>query len=403
MEKAEAAAIGVLEGFAQQPVTDEEVERARTRLLTHIEQTFADPEHFGVALSGAIAAGDWRLFFLAREDLRKVTAADVQRVALAWLKPSNRTLGRFIPEDHSEHAPAPALADVGARLRDFHPAETVAQGEAFEPTPDNIEAHLQRVTLPGGLKLALLPKRNRGETVAVRLQLHWGDATSLLGLSDAGQFATAMIDRGGAGLTRQEIRARFDRLQARVGFGGGATGVTVSIETVRAHLPETLRLVGQLLRQPAYPQSEFNQLKAEMLAGIEESRKDPQSVAVNAIEVHLNHYPKGDLRYAGTPDEDIADIEAVTRDQVASFQQRFFSASHGEVAVIGDFDVDAVQGAIADGLGKWPATLPYAPVFEDYLAPRPARLLLETPDKANASSTPAWPCRCATTMPTRRC
>ena len=119
MEKAEAAAIGVLEGFAQQPVTDEEVERARTRLLTHIEQTFADPEHFGVALSGAIAAGDWRLFFLAREDLRKVTAADVQRVALAWLKPSNRTLGRFIPEDHSEHAPAPALADVGARLRDF--------------------------------------------------------------------------------------------------------------------------------------------------------------------------------------------------------------------------------------------------------------------------------------------
>ena len=240
------------------------------------------------------------------------------------------------------------------------------------------------MTLPGGLKLALLPKRNRGETVAVRLQLHWGDATSLLGLSDAGQFATAMIDRGGAGLTRQEIRARFDRLQARVGFGGGATGVTVSIETVRAHLPETLRLVGQLLRQPAYPQSEFNQLKAEMLAGIEESRKDPQSVAVNAIEVHLNHYPKGDLRYAGTPDEDIADIEAVTRDQVASFQQRFFSASHGEVAVIGDFDVDAVQGAIADGLGKWPATLPYAPVFEDYLAPRPARLLLETPDKANA-------------------
>ena len=384
IEKAETAAIGVLEGFARQPVSDEEVTRARTRLLAQTEQTFADPEHFGVALSGAIAAGDWRLFFLARDDLRKVTAADVQRVALAWLKPSNRTLGRFIPEDKPDRAPAASFADVSARLRDFHPVETVDKGEAFDPSPLAIEQRITRSALSDGLKLALLPKHNRGQTVAVRLQLHWGTAETLNTLGSVGQFATALLDRGGAGMTRQDIRARLDELKAKVGFGGGATGASVSIDTVRENLPEVIDLVARLLRSPSYPQSEFQQMKAETLAGIEESRKEPQSVAMTAIGQHLDHYPPGDLRHSGSVEEDIAEVQAVTREQVVAFQSRFFSAAHGEIAVVGDFDADAVQAALRKGLANWPTSEPYQPVLEEFAAPRPARMILNTPDKANA-------------------
>ena len=45
----------------------------------------------------------------------------------------------------------------------------MAQGEAFDPSPANIEARTQRATLPGGMKLALLPKKTRGGTVVVAL------------------------------------------------------------------------------------------------------------------------------------------------------------------------------------------------------------------------------------------
>ena len=48
-------------------------------------------------MSELIGAGDWRLFFINRDNLRKVTPEDVQRVAAAYLKPSNRTVGEFIP------------------------------------------------------------------------------------------------------------------------------------------------------------------------------------------------------------------------------------------------------------------------------------------------------------------
>lgn len=51
----------------------------------------------GVALSEAIGMGDWRLFFLRRDQVRQLTLADVQRVAGAWLRPDNRTVGLYLP------------------------------------------------------------------------------------------------------------------------------------------------------------------------------------------------------------------------------------------------------------------------------------------------------------------
>ncbi len=382
--KAEQVALQVLEDIAHAPVTEQEVEQARKRLLTQIDQTFADPEHFGVALSGAIAAGDWRLFFIQRDDLRKVRAADVQRVAEAWLKPSNRTLGRFLPEEASARAPVAGPDNLAARLATFHPGAAVAQGERFDATPEAIEQRLQRSALKGGLKLALLPKTNRGGTVSARLALHWGTAQSLFGQAEVGQFAASLIDRGGAGLTRQQIRERFDQLQARVSIGGSASGVAVGIETVRDNLPEVLRLVGRLLREPAYPEAEFQQQKTEVLAGIEESRKEPQSVAMNALGQHLDHYPAGDLRHATTIEEDLKNAQSVSRDQVVAFHQRFFAAAHGELGVVGDFDPAAVTSAVDGALGNWPTSEPYEVVSESFAPPRPAVLMLETPDKANA-------------------
>lgn len=384
LERAESKALEVLEGLAQRPITDKEVERVRTRMLADFDKTFADPERFGVALSGAIAAGDWRLFFVLRNDLRTVTAEQVQRVGLQWLKASNRTLGRGIPVDHADNSPPPALADVAARLRDFHPDASVSQGEAFDPSPENIEQHLQRSELPGGLKLVMLPKRTRGHTVSARLQLHWGTAESLRGLATVGQLAGSLLDRGGAGLSREQIRERFDQLQAKVSLGGGPTGVSVAIETVAEHLPQALALAARLLREPAYPDAEFAQMRGEMLAGAEEGRKDPQSMAMRALSIHLDHYPADDIRHAGTLDEDIAALNAVTREQITAFQQRFFCAGHGEVAVVGDFDPAAVDTALRAGLDGWKCSETYTPVLDEFAAPRPERIQLETPGKANA-------------------
>src|SRR5258707_13814261 len=153
-----------LENVVKEPVTAAEVDRARTKYLKNFELTAADPERVGVALSTAIGEGDWRLFFLQRDRVRNTKVEDVQRVAAAYLVPDNRTLGLFIPTAQPARAPAPKLVDVVPIVKDFKGDAPVAQGETFDPTPQNIESRTQRARLANGMSVALLSKRTRGAT-----------------------------------------------------------------------------------------------------------------------------------------------------------------------------------------------------------------------------------------------
>src|SRR6266852_2860189 len=95
LEAARDALLGVLEGFSKSPVTQDEVELARRRLVNDIELTLADSRELTSVLSEYAGIGDWRVLFLHRDRLKRVTSADVQAAAARYLKPANRTLGMF--------------------------------------------------------------------------------------------------------------------------------------------------------------------------------------------------------------------------------------------------------------------------------------------------------------------
>ena len=52
-----------------------------------------------------------------------------------------------------------------------------------------------------------------------------------------------------------------------------------------------------MLREPAFPAEEFEQLKQEQLAAIEQQKSEPTQIAFTAFSRHLGPYPKGDVRY----------------------------------------------------------------------------------------------------------
>ncbi len=373
-----------IEDLRAHPVTPAEVDRAKANLLNGIEVTFNDPERFGIALSTAIANGDWRLFFLTRDRLAKVQAADVQRVADAYLIPSNRTLGLFIPTASPLRAPALQRVDAEAQLKGYQGNPHFAAGEAFDPSPANIQLRTQWLTLPGGLHAALLPKKTRGGTVHAQINLHFGTAQTLDGKSSIGEVAGSLLDRGAAGLSRQEIQDRFTALKAQVAFGGSATGAVVTLQTVRENLPATLDLVARILRDPQFPESEFKQVKEAELADIEESRSDPQARASNAMGRYFNRHPRGDVRYTSTFDESEQDVKAVTLDQVKAFYKGFYGADHAEVSIVGDFDLQAARKSLEQGLDGWKSPSPYELVIDGYKAFPAKRIEIDTPDKANA-------------------
>ena len=135
LDDARATMLQTIDAAVTTPPTKEEVERARAKLLKNIELTLNSADRVGLQMSEWIGAGDWRLFFLNRDRIRKVTPEDVQRVAAAYLKPSNRTVGEFIPTAKPDRAEIPAPPDVAALLKDYKGDAAIAAGEAFDPSP----------------------------------------------------------------------------------------------------------------------------------------------------------------------------------------------------------------------------------------------------------------------------
>src|SRR5437762_1097735 len=254
------AMIRVLESLATEKITDEEVDRAKRKHLKSIELLLNDSNRVGTALSESIASGDWRLLFLRRDRLAKVTPADVTRVAGRYLKETNRTVGLYIPSTEAQRAEIPSTPNVGELVKGYKGSQNVAQGEAFDPTPENIEKLVQRSELPSGVKVLFLPKKTRGEIVNARLTLHFGNPQSLNGYNSAGALMADLMLRGTKKHTRQQLQDELDKLKARLGtgagggfqamlMGGGAPGqVSFAIECPRGNLPAVLRLLGEVLR-----------------------------------------------------------------------------------------------------------------------------------------------------------
>lgn len=376
VERARDRLVEVVEStFAQQAPTDAEMDRMRRDNETGYERALADPQSFGIMLSDYIAAGDWRLFFHAREQTGKVQATEVAAAAARYFRRDNRTVGLFIPEDDPQRAEIPPPLPVAAILKDFKPREAVAAGEAFDPSQANIDARTRRLAI-GDLKVALLPKKNRGATVRVLIQPRWGDEKSLFGKSVAASLADAMIMRGSSRFTRQQIADEMTRLKMQGSLRG--------FQTDRTHLADALRLAAHVLREPSFPADEFEQLKRETVTALQSQLSDPQARSRDALARHFDTYPPGDPRaYIGLA-ERIKAVEQATLDEVRRFHADFWGTARGEVVIVGDFDDRAAEALVRELFAGWVSQAPYAPILSEPRAVPAARLLVDTPDKENA-------------------
>lgn len=379
--------IDTVETVAQTPFTQEELERARAKLLLDWEQTYSDPQRVGVALSEAIAAGDWRLFFLRRDRIRELKLADTQRVAEQWLLRSNRTEGRYIPTESPIRAPEPKPIDIQSVVKDYRGDPGFTEAEAFDPSPENIDkrTELRTLELPNGsVSMALLPKQTRGDRVHARLQLQFGDVESLKGQRSVAEAVADLLDRGTTKLSRQQIQDRFDQLEASVSFSGAGTDVLASMSTTREHLPELLALVLDILRNPTFPAEQVEEYRRAVITSIHDAMTEPTQIAARTLARHDNPWPRDDVRYVPSFEEDLEEAKALQREALQAFHEWFYGAGRIHFSAVGDFDPNAVQKALADGLAGWQQ----APAWERIPSPYrdvPAKdFVIETPDKANA-------------------
>ena len=384
LETARTVLLQSIDSVRTRPPTVAEVERAKASLLKDIDLLLNNSDQVGLALSEWQAAGDWRLLFVHRDRLKRVTPANVQRVAVAYLKPSNVTVGLFYPTTKPDRAEIPAAVDIAALVRSYKGDSALGVGEAFDPAPANIDARTSVSTLENGMRLSMLEKKTRGQAVKGSFILRFGSEQSLAGRRGARALAAAMLDRGTKSLTRQQLQDSLDLLRASVRVRGEITRVRFTIETVRSSVPAVLALVADMAKEPRFDSAEFEQLKQERIAGLEQDLSDPQALASNAFDRRMNPRAPDHPYYTPTTEEMIKVINATTLPETRDFHDRFYGAAAADLVLVGDFDSAAVRAAATKLLSGWSAPEKYARIPEPYVRIDSSTTVIETPDKANA-------------------
>ena len=402
LDKVRETLLKVVEDLGKTEIADAEVERAKNEFARRFDLLLNDSGRVGIRLSESAATGDWRLMFLYRDRMKKVTPADVKRVAATYLKSSNRTIGMFtpIPAKDIDRSVVPPAPDIVALLKDYQGAQAVVQGEEFDATPANIESRTQRTKTSVGMQVAMLPKKTRGERVNINMTLHYGSEAELKGKTDAASLVPMMMTMGTSKHSRRDIQDTFDKLKANVrisegmsggGFGRFARGtgsgpgtISVSIETIRPNLMAVLELVAECLRDSAFPEEEFEKQRKESLANLEQQLSEPMALAPLELRRKLTPVSADDVRYVKTVQEQIDRLKAVKLDDVKAVYKGMIGAGISEAAAVGDFDAKELGSRLESLFVNWKSATPFQRISMPYREVKPDKLMIKTPDKANA-------------------
>lgn len=379
--------LDIVEGRTGKPFEESELVRVRELALMSYREQMKNPEALIQQIS-SLGATDWRLLFQLMEDIPKVTLADVERVRQAYLRPTNRTLGRYLPVEQVERVEIPAAPPLDARLAGLKGPPKVEEGERFDPTPAHLADRTVVRRLPSGIEFMALNKRTRANTVQLDMQLRWGERNETFRHRGT-DLVARLMDEGTPTLSKQALQDRLVQLRANLNISSEDQGATLRISAEKDTLLEVLRMAADLMQHPLLPQDAFDRDQKASLAGLEGQRQDLETLRQAAVRDHYNRargVKLGDPDYLMSTDEQLAQLRSTTLEDVKAFHAQYWSANDAKVAVVGAVP-EGLEQAIDPLFGAWKK--PKAPAYVRYEGKADripaARFDSLAKDKANAA------------------
>ncbi len=386
LDEARKTFLSELDKVGTREYTEQDVSRAKAKLLKNIENLKNNTINLTISLTEIIGAGDYRLSFLYRDVIEKLTVADIKRVAEKYFRTSNRTYGVFIPEKDAERTrPAEITDEDIQKLTSGYKGKAVEEElAAFEASIDNVKKNLKVSTLPSGLKYAFLKKGIKGKKVIAQFRVPVGSVSSLNDKAEVASVMASLMKAGTKTQTREQIQDKLDQTKSQIGFGFQGQNLIIVVNTYQEFLPSTMTLLKELLTESVFPENEFAKTITEKKTSIEAYKNDPQNIVFTQINRKTSDYPKGHILYTSSPDEQITSLNAVTRQQVADFYAGFLGGNHGYGTIIGDLDQAEVDKLVSGTFGNWVSKTPYEKIIPKYFDTKAGTEKVITPDKENA-------------------
>ncbi|AQW90364.1 M16 family metallopeptidase [Elizabethkingia anophelis] len=368
--------------------TDQDVQRAKTALLKQYDNIKNNTISYAINLTEIIGAGDYRLGFLYRDNIEKLTRADIERVAQKYFTSNNRTVGIFIPSKDEKRVNALEYSDdkLAGLTANYKGKALEKEVAPFEASIANLKKNLTEDKTGNGMKYGFIKKEIKGEKVLASFNFRIGDEKSLKGKSQIGDAMAQLLKTGTKKYTKEQLKDKLDALKSSINFGFGGQSLSVNVNTYKSNFAEVMGILKDILTDSTFPQEELTKSIKEYNTYLESSLNDPQTLAFTEISRMNQGYPKDHIYYTPSVQEQIDFNKGVKREQIVDFYQNLIGANYGVGSVIGDLDAKTVKAVLEDTFGKWNTKTKYSYVVPTFFPSKKEDKVINTPDKENAAA-----------------
>ncbi len=330
--------------FLKDGPTDDELDRIRIQHRAHLVRGLERIGGFGgksdILAKGEVFGEDPERYQQLHRWTQELTAEDLVETAREWLSEGAYVLGiRPAPERHSistsiDRTKAPS-----------------SEGKSKLTLPA-----FQKATLSNGLNVTLA-ERHEIPTVEMSLVLDAGFAADQFTRSGTATMTMSMLDEGTPSRSSLEIDDQLDRLGATVGTHASLDTCYVSLSSLTDQLDPSLELFADVICNPSFPEGDFQRLKRQRLARIEQEKIAPASTAFRLLPSLLfgsDHAYGSPLTGSGFPDT----VEAMTREDLVAYHSTWFQPGRATLAVVGDITLDKLLPLLEQRLAGWTDTAP---------------------------------------------
>ncbi|MGD0696645.1 MAG: pitrilysin family protein [Terriglobia bacterium] len=352
--------------FLRDGPTPDELERAKTQRMADFIR--------GIERIGGLGGKSDRLaqsqVFLGSPDAYKISLRRIQEATAEDLKSAaNRWLadGVYVLEVH----PFPPYDAASAE---------VDRTKAPEPgsPPELRLPKFQRATLANGLKI-VLAERHEVPLVNFWMTFDAGYAADQFASAGTASMTTAVLDDGTATRTALEISDELARLGAELSANSNLDITAVRLSALKSKLDASLELFADVIQNPSFPEVDFRRQQKQQLAAIQREENTPVQIALRIFprllygETHAYGNP---LTGSGTP----ANIEKMTREDLATFHRQWFRPNNATLIVVGDTTLSEVTPKLERVFAGWqPGEVPRKNISPVQLPARPTVYIIDKP------------------------
>jgi zinc protease len=366
LEKVERSIDEELARFLKEEPSEKELDRVKAQRIAGFVRGAERIGGFGgksdILAMNQTFRGDPGFYKTVLQYYREATTADLLAAARKWLNDDV-----YILEIH----PFPEFATAGVQV---DRSKLPTPGEP----PDVKFPTLQRTALPNGLKV-VLAERHAVPLVNFSLQVDAGFASDQFATPGTARLAMDMLDEGTAKRTALQISEELALLGASVGAGSDLDTSGVSLSALKSTLDEALNVYADVILSPAFPETDLERLRKQLLAAIQQEKAQPFSMALRVLPRLL--YGAGHA-YAnpGTGSGTEESVTKLTRADVQKFHQTWFKPNNATLIVVGDITMSELAPKLEKLFADWKAgEVPKKNIGQREQAPKPVIYLVDRP------------------------